>query len=156
MTPREKWEKLVTDSHASAIDAVADAIERADYADAMTGLLCVVEAMSRHEGRELKSIIRQLCVHIYKVILAPNSRDRYHWCGEIENWRNDVESIVATRPSLKAGLDALVKDALTPAGRQACLKLGMAVPRVKGVETLNLPLLTLEDVLDKDYSVEDA
>jgi len=69
-----------------------------------------IESLGRSERRELGSRIRQIVEHLVKLQLSPASEPRAGWRDSIRQQRREIADLLEDSPSLRAQLDAIVRE----------------------------------------------
>ena len=62
-----------------------------------------IESMGRSEVREVSSLIRQILIHLVKLVSVPDSPSRMHWLGEVINFQVDAQQTFT--PSMKQRIE---------------------------------------------------
>jgi hypothetical protein len=107
-----------------------------------------LEGMARSERRALKSLLIRLFEHFIKLAYweSERARNANHWNGEINNFRHEIQDLLADSPSLKPYLDEIFTESYSVALETVRKKMGLK----KGTLPSE-PIATVEQVLDNNW-----
>ncbi|MDJ0535480.1 MAG: DUF29 domain-containing protein [Xenococcaceae cyanobacterium MO_207.B15] len=84
----------------------------------LKNLIEEVESLGKNEQRSLKSFIRQILVHKFKLKYVADPYNIGHWNEEIANFQAEMETLLEDSPSLKTKLPEYLEDQYPKAIRQ--------------------------------------
>ena len=67
-----------------------------------------IESLGRSDKRELRSQIRRILRHLFKLEASPSAEPRAGWRTTIRDARSEIEDLLRDSPSLGREVDALV------------------------------------------------
>ncbi|MDJ0577031.1 MAG: DUF29 domain-containing protein [Xenococcaceae cyanobacterium MO_234.B1] len=84
----------------------------------LKNLIEEVESLGKNDQRSLKSSIRQILVHRFKIKYVADPNSIGHWNEEIANFQAEIETLLQDSPSLKRKLPEYLEDQYPKAIRQ--------------------------------------
>lgn len=84
----------------------------------LKNLIEEVESLGKNDQRSLKSFIRQILVHRFKIKYVADRNNIGHWNEEIANFQAEIETLLEDSPSLKTKLQEYLEDQYPKAIRQ--------------------------------------
>jgi hypothetical protein len=81
----------------------------------------------------LRSQIRRILRHLFKLAASPAREPRAGWCATINDGRGEIEDVLRDSPSLRREIEALIADELEPAARFAATDLEPYGERIDAV-----------------------
>ncbi|PZV01448.1 MAG: DUF29 domain-containing protein [Leptolyngbya sp.] len=129
-------------------DTVAHLKSRNFDAIDLENLIEEIESLGRSDKQSLNSYLKRLCEHLLKLSYWETERDRCFlgWDREIENFRQEVQEILADSPSLRNRLGERYSAEYTK-GRRLFLK----VSNLDSERIPERPCFSLEQALDDDW-----
>lgn len=82
-----------------------------------------IESLGKSDRRELRSQIRRIMRHLFKLAASPAREPRAGWCSTINDGRGEIEDVLRDSPSLRRELDALIAEESRPAAKFAAADL---------------------------------
>jgi hypothetical protein len=67
-----------------------------------------IESLGKSDRRELRSQIRRILRHLFKLAASPASGPRARWRSTIRDGRTEIEDVLRDSPSLRRDLDAFI------------------------------------------------
>ncbi len=111
-------------------------------------LLEEIEAMTRRDKRELKSLLTRLFEHFLKLAYWETERE-YHqagWKGEIRNFRVQIKRLLKDSPSLKPYLAEIIEECYQDAARISSDKMQISTQKLPSDSIANV-----EQILDENW-----
>ena len=84
----------------------------------LPNLIEEVKSLGKNDRRSLKSFIRQILVHKFKIKYVANPNNINHWNEEIANFQAEIETLLEDSPSLKNRLQEYLENQYPKAIRQ--------------------------------------
>jgi hypothetical protein len=78
-----------------------------------------IESLGRSDRRELQSQIRRILRHLLKLEASPVSEPRAGWRTTILDARAEIEALLEDSPSLRRGVEGMIKGQLDKAAKLA-------------------------------------
>jgi Domain of unknown function DUF29 len=72
-----------------------------------------IESLGRSDRRELRSQIRRILRHLFKVEASPAEGPRAGWRSTIRDARTEIEDVLSDSPSLRREVDDVIADQLS-------------------------------------------
>jgi len=82
-----------------------------------------IEGLGKSDRRQLRSQIRRILRHLFKLEASPASEPRAGWCSTISDGRGDVEDVLRDSPSLRREIDAFIAEEADLAAKLAAADL---------------------------------
>ena len=104
-----------------------------------------IEDMGRSEVSKVSSLLRQVLIHLLKLVTEPDSPSREHWLSEILTFQSDALLVFTPGMKQRIDLDRVWKTVLNTASR---------ISADKRIEIPRLPAdcpLTLDDLLAANF-----
>lgn len=141
---KRDWEELTASSYYETLEAIQEAVDQNDLADARTGIHTLLDTMSQQLKSASFSQLVRLMKHIIKWQLQPERRS-VSWVTSIADAREEIEAIQVTKPSLnRAYFESVWDKAFDKAVRQAENETGLSN---------TLPTLSWQIVFNDEYRV---
>jgi len=140
-----------TDYHLWVLETVKQLHNRDFNSVDWDNLIDEVWDLSRREKKKLKSLLRNLWEHLLKLTYWQSEveRNRFHWQGEIRNFRKQIKDELEDSPSLKSYLHEILWECYQDATEIVSDK--SQVPLISFAKP---PIATLEQVLDENWLPE--
>lgn len=78
-----------------------------------------IESLGKSDRREVRSQIRRVLRHSFKLAASPAMEPRAGWCSTIREARLEIEDVLRDSPRLRREIGGLVMEELTTAARLA-------------------------------------
>lgn len=141
---KRDWEELTATSYYETMEAIQEAVDQNDLADARLGIHTLLDTMSQQLKSASFSQLVRLMKHILKWQLQPERRS-VSWVTSIADAREEIEAIQATKPSLnRAYFESVWDKAFLKAARQAENETGLSS---------TVPTLSWQTVFEDEYRV---
>lgn len=142
---KRDWEELTATSYYETVEAIQEAVDQNDLADARAGIHTLLDTMSQQLKSALFSQLVRLMKHIIKWQLQAERRS-VSWVTSIADVREEIEAIQSTKPSLNRNyLESVWDKAFEKATRQAENETGL---------TNTLSGLSWETVFENEYRIQ--
>src|ERR1700740_3531703 len=69
-----------------------------------------IESLGKSDRRQLRSQIRRILRHLFKLEASPAPEPRAGWCSTINDGRGDIEDVLRDSPSLRREIDAFIAE----------------------------------------------
>ena len=142
---KRDWDELTATSYYETLEAISEAVDQHDYAEARTGIHTLLDTMSQQLKSASFSQLVRLMKHILKWQCQPDRRSA-SWVASIADARGELEAIQQTKTSLnRLYFESVWDNAFRKAGRQAENETGLPVTTA---------MLSWEAVFDEEYRVQ--
>ncbi|GAB2579286.1 DUF29 family protein [Spirosoma areae] len=141
---KRDWEELTATSYYETLEAIREAVDQNDLANARAGIHTLLDTMSQQLRSASFSQLVRLMKHIIKWQLQPERRS-VSWVTSIADAREEIEAIQSTKPSLnRSYFESIWDKAFEKATRQAENETGISA---------TIAALSWETVFDDEYRV---
>jgi hypothetical protein len=82
-----------------------------------------IESLGKSDRRQLRSQIRRILRHLFKLEASPAPEPRAGWCSTINDGRGDIEDVLRDSPSLRREIDAFIAEEADLAAKLAAADL---------------------------------
>ncbi len=107
-----------------------------------------IESLGKSDRRQLRSQIRRIQRHLYKLEASSAAEPRVGWCSTVIDGRREIEDVLRDSPSLRRQVDELIADEMNSAAKLAASDLEQSGERASKVwERLEQGGFTAEQVL---------
>ncbi|MGC2199918.1 MAG: DUF29 domain-containing protein [Stellaceae bacterium] len=107
-----------------------------------------IESLGKSDRRQLRSQIRRILRHLYKLEASSAAEPRVGWCSTVIDGRSEIEDVLRDSPSLRRQVDELIADETNSAAKLAASDLERYGERANKVwERLEQGGFTAEQVL---------
>ena len=83
-----------------------------------------IESLGKSDRRALRSHIRRILRHFFKLVASPASEPRTGWRATIRDARSEIADVLRDSPSLRREIDRMVADEAPTAAELAAEDLG--------------------------------
>ena len=104
----------------------AEALRRAKHSNLpldWENLAEEIESLGKSDRRELRSQIRRILRHLFKLAACPAREPRAGWRSTINDGRGEIEDVLRDSPSLAREIDALIAEEIDLAAKFAAADL---------------------------------
>ena len=104
--------------------------------------------LTRRSKHKLKSLLRRLFEHLLKLKYLQSELDRNqnHWCGEVFNFRQEIQDELQASPSLRGYLQQILDECYLEACESISITTGLPLNTFP-----KATLASMEQVLDKSW-----
>ena len=78
-----------------------------------------IESLGKSQRNELRSRIRRILRHLFKLEASPATEPRAGWCATIDEARAAIEDVLRDSPSLRRECEGVIKKQIAAAARLA-------------------------------------
>jgi hypothetical protein len=82
-----------------------------------------IESLGKSDRRELRSQIRRILRHLFKLAASPTREPRAGWCSTINDGRGEIEDVLRDSRSLRSEVDRLITEETPVAAKFAAADL---------------------------------
>jgi Domain of unknown function DUF29 len=82
-----------------------------------------IESLGKSDRRQLRSQIRRILCHLFKLAASPAPEPPAGWCSTISDGRGDIEDVLRDSPSLRREIDAFIAEEADLAAKLAAADL---------------------------------
>lgn len=69
-----------------------------------------IESLGKSDRRELRSQIRRILQHLFKLAASPAREPRAGWCSTINDGRGEIEDVLRDSPSLRREVNRFITE----------------------------------------------
>ncbi len=138
------WKELVTTSHLETVKEIQRELEEGHIDEVEAGLSLLMQSMSKHEKRAVRSQLIRLMKHIIKWKSQPEKRST-SWVASIVNARHEIEEEQEFEPSIT---DDYIRSVWDKCFSKAVVEAEADMNKKAAIETLSW-----DEVFNDDYSI---